>query len=252
MQDAKRCISSSGSIIERAPLQTYAALLFFSPATSQVRQRFWDQRLPTLGRVQGIKSDWEARLQTLEGHREHVIAVTFSPVGQFLASASEDHTVRLWNPNTGTKLQTLVGHSDSVFKVEFSSNSRLVASASADKTIKIWITESGSHKHTLQGHFRQVMAMVFSPDSNSMLSVAADYETKLWDIETGICQRTVHVFPDLTPGSSLCDYDDDDDDEEDPNALYSTDPSEEEEEDDDDKEEDKEKEGLCGDGRHSR
>ena len=39
--------------------------------------------------------------QTLEGHSDWVRAVAFSPDGHLLASASDDRTVKLWNPTTG-------------------------------------------------------------------------------------------------------------------------------------------------------
>ena len=55
---------------------------------------------------------WSPELQKLEGHTSSVNAVAFSQDGSLLASASEDQTVRLWNPATGQEVQKLEGHTD--------------------------------------------------------------------------------------------------------------------------------------------
>lgn len=55
--------------------------------------------------------------QALEGHSVLAIAVVFSPDGKFIASASNDSTVRLWNPSTGAALQILEGHLGTVWDV---------------------------------------------------------------------------------------------------------------------------------------
>ena len=50
------------------------------------------------------------RYSTLEGHRNSVISVAFSPDGSTLASGSGDDTIRLWNAVTGEHKMTLEGH----------------------------------------------------------------------------------------------------------------------------------------------
>jgi hypothetical protein len=68
--------------------------------------------------------------------------VAFSPDSQLLASASDDNTVKLWDPSTGASRGTLVGHSDSVRAVAFSPDSQLLAFASNDNTVRLWDIQS--------------------------------------------------------------------------------------------------------------
>ncbi|MCX5647356.1 MAG: hypothetical protein NTZ17_22145 [Phycisphaerae bacterium] len=43
-------------------------------------------------------------LRTLEGHRDEVNSGAFDPMGQTLASGSDDKTVKLWEPASGKVL----------------------------------------------------------------------------------------------------------------------------------------------------
>jgi WD40 repeat protein len=79
----------------------------------------------------------------LNGHSRAACAVAFSPDGKFIASGSDDKTVRIWVIATGETLRELTGHSDAVWAVAFSMDGRLIASGSRDNTVWIWDTTTG-------------------------------------------------------------------------------------------------------------
>lgn len=111
-----------------------------------------------------------------------VNSVAFSHSGQLLASASDDTTIRLWNPITGEQLFELEGHSDGVIGVAFSPDD-LLASASEDKTVRLWNPVTGNFLQELKLHDREVLGVAFSPDGALLASASHDLTVILWTEE---------------------------------------------------------------------
>jgi cytochrome c len=73
----------------------------------------------------------------LEGHTAPIAALALSPDGATLASASWDHTVRLW-PLAGGVPRVLDGHTQNVNGVAFAPDGRTLVSVSYDQSARIW------------------------------------------------------------------------------------------------------------------
>lgn len=118
-------------------------------------------------------------------HEGAVWDIKLSPNGKYVASASEDNTVKLWDLEKEELITTYQGHTAEVRSVAFSPDGSKIASASEDNTVKIWEIATGKLLHNLKGHHFWVTSAIFSPDGKKVISYSWDKTIKIWDTEQG-------------------------------------------------------------------
>ena len=132
----------------------------------------------------------------------NVMGICFSTDGRFLASASFDRTVKVWDAQTGRDLLTL-HHLRPVHKVCFSPDGKRLAAAD-EKTLKVWDSQSGQELATLSGikNKLQVPSFCFSPDSRYLATTWADSTMKMWDVQAP--SQGFVTFKGHATGDGLC------------------------------------------------
>eukprot|EP00164_Ancoracysta_twista_P013108 GFYU01020811.1.p1 GENE.GFYU01020811.1~~GFYU01020811.1.p1 ORF type:complete len:412 (-),score=74.12 GFYU01020811.1:109-1344(-) len=162
-------------------------------------------------------------LRTMEGHTEPIIALEC--VGDWIITASEDHTITVRDFNTGELLKTLAGHAKAVKAVIGSQEENCIISGSADTTIAIWDVESERKLYSLTGHHDDVCCLAMNSDfiasgswdgtlivwsrqeftathilkghsrgisciqmdHTKIITGSVDTSIRIWDIQTGTC-----------------------------------------------------------------
>ena len=77
--------------------------------------------------------------------------VCFAPTGKYIASCSDDGTVRVWDAATGEAVGSpLTGHTRCVMQVEFI-DADTVVSSSDDGTTRAWDVATGTQKAEFEG-----------------------------------------------------------------------------------------------------
>uniref|UniRef100_A0A671MXR7 Striatin n=1 Tax=Sinocyclocheilus anshuiensis TaxID=1608454 RepID=A0A671MXR7_9TELE len=148
-----------------------------------------------------LRKTWNPKF-TLRNHFDSIRGLAFHPIEPVLITASEDHTLKMWNlqKTTPTKkcaaldvepIYTFRAHRGPVLCVVMSSSGDQCFSGGLDGTIQCWNTpnpnidpydsyEPSVLRGALSGHTDAVWGLVYSSAHHRLLSCSADGTVRLW------------------------------------------------------------------------
>lgn len=129
-------------------------------------------------------------VKSLIGHADSVRAIAFTTNGKYIASCSNDCTVRLWQVETGQLVNLFKGHKERVKCLQISQDNKQIISGSADSTLKIWDIETGDCLETIKTSLNpktvlNAVAINLEQQSIDTGSTSVQGTIKRWNQQTG-------------------------------------------------------------------
>ena len=124
------------------------------------------------------------------GHTDIVNECDAARDGTFIASASMDATVRLWDRSLSSR-QPLERSARVWMNDCARGGDDLIVTGGADAQAHVWDAAAGSVRRTLVGHSQSVRACTLSPDGSRVVTGSADKSLRIWNALTGTVEAVL-------------------------------------------------------------
>ncbi|HYG15384.1 MAG TPA: caspase family protein [Bacteroidia bacterium] len=139
-----------------------------------------------------VKRDFDDSFSVLGRHTAEIYDLKISPDGQFIASASTDSTVKIWDVKSPAILTT-IHTAQKNYSVSFSPDSRSILILASDNSPSVWDISGKllfTVKDSVHGLYDNVNIAEYSPDGRLIITAGYDdssnaYSLNLWEASAG-------------------------------------------------------------------
>jgi len=118
-------------------------------------------------------------------HGAAIHAAAVSPDDRWIVTCGKDHTLCLWDVESGAQVRSFEGHTAPSITVSFSTDgARLISSGWGDTTVRVWDVAAGTELQRFQ-HSDAALGAALSPDAARAATSSHDKTLRLWDVESG-------------------------------------------------------------------
>jgi WD40 repeat protein len=122
----------------------------------------------------------------LEGSKEHIVTVAFTPDGKMLITGGKP--MKFWDPTTGRE-QPMPIHDgaglEAVVRLALTPDGKKLAAALGNYSVVLFNLETGAEEFRLKGHKDEIFGITFSPDGKTLATASWDSTVKLWHVASG-------------------------------------------------------------------
>jgi WD40 repeat protein len=127
---------------------------------------------------------------TMTGHSDMVMGLVTLPKLNYMASASLDKTVSIWDAYSNRQLLKLYGHTKGALAIDYAAEYRLLVSAGFEHDACIWSPFVSTMVYRLKGHHHSLVGCQAVKDTPEIITADISGVFKLWDIRNFQCVQT--------------------------------------------------------------
>ncbi|GAB1295284.1 Periodic tryptophan protein 2 homolog [Apodemus speciosus] len=133
--------------------------------------------------------EWQSESYVLkqQGHFNSMVALAYSPDGQYIVTGGDDGKVKVWNTLSGFCFVTLTEHSSGVTGVTFTTTGHVIVTSSLDGTVRAFDLHSTGISGTFTSPRPTQFSCVAVDSSGEIVSAGAQdsFEIFVWSMQTG-------------------------------------------------------------------